>query len=151
MSLVWLGYRIDQLGTLRSNSVGVERYPDAEPNATKPSAPQYPGLLPRQQGMLDRYAGDASSFMAELARVLGPQGQAVLVVGDSTLSGTFVHNSKIIQRAAEFRGFVLTDKQTRPLPTSSRYLPPPASTDGALSKRMRHEVVMRFQRETAKV
>lgn len=146
MSLVWLGYQIGQLSTLRSNSVGAERYPDRQANSEIGIAPRYVGLSPRQQGMLDRYASDASVFMGQLTRVLGPRGEAVLVMGDSTLSGTFIQNSIIIQKAAENSGFVLAKKRTRPLPTSSRYLPPPTSTDSALSKRMRHEVIMHFRR-----
>ena len=144
MSLVWLGFQIPQLSKLRSNSVGAERYPEkvAEPFG----APRIDGLSERQQGMLDRYAGDADVLMKGLAEALNPEGEAVLVVGDSTLSGVLVHNSDIIQEAAERNGFFLADRKKRPLPTSSRYLPPPAATSGALSKRMRHEVVMRFHR-----
>jgi DNA modification methylase len=144
MSLVWLGHQIGQLSQLRSNSVGAERYPDDASGSVGIRAPRYQGLSPKQQGMLDRYAIDASAFMEQLARVLSPRGEAVVVVGDSTLSGSYIHNSLIIQKAAERSGLVLSDKQARPLPTSSRYLPPPASASGALSKRMRHEVIMRF-------
>jgi SAM-dependent methyltransferase len=146
MSLVWLGHQIGQLTELRSNSVGAERYPDQAQRSAGVRAPRYRSLSPKQQGMLDRYAIDASAFMGQLAQVLSPRGEAVLVVGDSTLSGTYVRNSLIIQKAAEHHALVLVDKQARPLPTSSRYLPPPASTAGALSKRMRHEVIMRFGR-----
>jgi len=144
MSLVWLGFQIQQLSKLRSNSVGAERYP--EKGAESLSAPRVSGLSERQQGMLDRYAGDTDVLMGQLAEALSPEGEAALVVGDSTLNGVLVHNSEIIQEAAERNGFFLADRKTRPLPTSSRYLPPPASTSGALSKRMRHEVVMRFRR-----
>lgn len=144
MSLVWLGFQIQQLSKLRSNSVGAERYPEKVVESL--SAPRVEGLSGRQQGMLDRYAGDTDVLMAQLAEALNPEGEAVLVVGDSTLNGVLVHNSEIIQEAAERNGFFLADRKTRPLPTSSRYLPPPAATSGALSKRMRHEVVMRFGR-----
>lgn len=151
MSLVWLGHQIGQLSQLRSNSVGAERYPDDALGSVGIRAPRYRKLSPQQQGMLDRYAIDASALMGQLAGVLSPRGEAVVVVGDSTLSGSYVRNSLIIQKAAERSGLVLSDKQARPLPTSSRYLPPPASTSGALSKRMRHEVVMRFARSSTKV
>jgi DNA modification methylase len=149
MSLVWLGYQLGQLTQLRSNSVGAERYPDYASGYVGIRAPQYRRLSPKQQGMLDRYAIDASALMGQLAQVLSPRGEAVVVVGDSTLSGSYVRNSLIIQKAAEHSGLVLSGKHARPLPTSSRYLPPPASTSGALSKRMRHEVVMRFERASA--
>jgi hypothetical protein len=149
MSLVWLGYQIGELTELRSNSVGAERYPDHAQLSTGVRAPRYRSLSSQQQGMLDRYAIDASDFMRQLALTLSPRGQAVLVVGDSTLRGTYVRNSLIVQKAAERHGLVLTDRQARPLPTASRYLPPPASTASALSKRMRHEVIMRFVRASS--
>lgn len=146
MSLVWFGYKLSQLSQLRSNSVGAERYPDATLAALNIRAPRHRGLSARQQGMLDRYASDVNSFMGQITQVLSRRGEAVLVVGDSTLSGTYVRNSLIVRKAAERNGLVLIGKQTRSLPTASRYLPPPASTDGSLSKRMRHEVIMRFAR-----
>lgn len=144
MSLVWLGYQINELTTVRSNSVGAERYPDHAPFAHSIRAPRYPCLSSQQRGMLDRYAYDISGLMSQLNRVLSARGEAVIVVGDSMLNGTRVRNSIIIRRAAEKNGLILVDEQSRPLPTSSRYLPPPASIDGPLSKRMRHEVILRF-------
>jgi hypothetical protein len=146
MSLVWLGYQLGQLKQLRSNSVGAERYPDKESASSGVRAPRHHGLSARQHGMLDRYANDVNGFMCQIAQVLSSRGEAVLVVGDSTLSGTYIRNSLIVRKAAERNGLVLIGEQTRALPTSSRYLPPPASTGGSLSKRMRHEVIMRFTR-----
>jgi DNA modification methylase len=151
MSLVWLGYQLGQLTQLRSNSVGAERYPDKEFASLNVRAPRHRGLSAKQHGMLDRYAGDVNGFMGQIAQVLSPRGEAVLVVGDSTLSGTYVRNSLIVRKAAQRNGLVLIGKKTRTLPTSSRYLPPPASTDGSLSKRMRHEVIMRFGRDSTRV
>jgi len=146
MSLVWLGYQLGQLTQLRSTSVGAERYPDKALASLNIRAPRHRGLSPRQHGMLDRYASDVNGLMGQIAQVLSRRGEAVLVVGDSTLSGTYVLNSLIVREAAERNGLVLIGKQARSLPTSSRYLPPPASADGSLSKRMRHEVIMRFAR-----
>jgi hypothetical protein len=145
MSLVWLGYPTRELTRLRSESVGAERFPDAG-SSTATHAARYRGLTARQQGMLDRYAADIDTLAGQLAQVLSPRGEAVLVVGDSTLSGTYVQNSRIVRAAAERHGLLLTDRQRRVLPTSSRYLPPPGSSAGPLSKRMREEVVMRFSR-----
>lgn len=144
LSLVWLGYGVKELRHLRSNSVGAERAPDASLLPSAVIAPSYEGLSSQQQGMLNRYAIDSDALMGQIAGVLSARGEAVVVAGDSTLSGTFVHNSVIIQRAAERHGLVLLGKRSRSLPTSSRYLPPPSATEGALAKRMRCEIVMRF-------
>jgi SAM-dependent methyltransferase len=148
MSLVWLGYRLDQLRRLRSTSVGAERYPDGAGPPPRAQGQVQSGLSRRQQGMLVRYAQDVHLLMGQLSRVLSDRGEAVLVVGDSMLSGTYISNSAIVQDAAESHGLTLTDQRARPLPTSSRYLPPPALSEGALSQRMRQEVIMRFTRTT---
>jgi SAM-dependent methyltransferase len=148
LSLVWLGYQLGQLCRLRSNSVGAERYPDETASISKSLASRQKGLSPRQHGMLDRYAADMTSLMGQVAQVLSRRGEAVVVVGDSLINGTCVRNSTIIQRTAATQGLTLIDRRARPLPTSSRYLPPPFGTDGPLSKRMRREVIMRFKRTT---
>jgi hypothetical protein len=144
LSLVWLGYGVQELRCLRANSVGAERAPDTSVLPSAVIAPNYKGLSSQQQGMLNRYAIDADALMGQITRVLSARGEAVVVAGDSTLSGTFVQNSAIIQGAAERHGLVLLGRRSRPLPTSSRYLPPPSATEGALAKRMRCEIVMRF-------
>lgn len=143
MSLVWLGYRVDELTHVRSTSVGAERAPDLSSDSAI-AAPRHQRLSGQQRGMLHRYLIDTNELMREIGAVLSPRGEAVVVAGDSTLSGTYIRNSRIIQAAAERHGLALIDRRSRPLPSSSRYLPPPTSTPGALSKRMRREVVMRF-------
>jgi hypothetical protein len=143
MSLVWLGYRVDELTHVRSTSVGAERAPDPSIESAI-AVPRHQRLSGQQRGMLHRYLIDTDELMREIGAVLSSRGEAVVVAGDSTLSGTYIRNSRIIQAAAERHGLALIDRRSRPLPSSSRYLPPPTSTPGALSKRMRREVVMRF-------
>jgi hypothetical protein len=150
MSLVWLGHRVDDLTHVRSSSVGAERAPEPSSEGAI-AAPRHKRLSGQQRGMLHRYLIDTDGLMREIATVLSPRGEAVVVAGDSTLSGTYIRNSRIIQAAAERHGLGLIDRTSRPLPSSSRYLPPPASTEGALSKRMRREVVMRFSRSESEV
>jgi hypothetical protein len=149
MSLVWLGYQIGQLRQLRSDSVGAERCPDEVKNAARLLVRRHPALSPRQQGMLDRYALDMRLLMGQLAQVLTHRGEIVMVVGDSLISGTYIGNGTIIKKAAEMQGLTMTERRSRPLPMTSRYLPPPMSTEGALSMRMRREVIMRFKRTPA--
>jgi SAM-dependent methyltransferase len=146
MSLVWLGYNIGDLKLLRSISVGAERAPDPATLKSPLEPSRNPHLTGQQRGMLHRYTIDTDQLMSELAAVLRPNGEAVIVAGDSTLSGVYVRNSRIIHDAAVRHGLVLVDRRSRPLPSGSRYLPPPSAAEGALSKRMRREVVMRFVR-----
>jgi hypothetical protein len=148
LSLVWLGYRLSDLRQIRSNSVGAERGPDGrryDPSlAGIRDAITSAGLPPRYGGMIARYSEDIYRFMSETARVLGPGGRAVLVIGDSCLRGTFVRNSWGIAQAAAMVGMRLLLKTERDLPTSSRYLPMPSSPHSALGKRLRTESVLTF-------
>jgi hypothetical protein len=88
--------------------------------------------------------------VAEVSRVLRPGGRAVYVVGDSTVSGTFVRNSAIIAAVAEDHGLTLASQQSRSLPWDHRYLPPPqrAHPGVGMNGRMRREVVMVFDKGT---
>jgi len=79
------------------------------------------------------------------------KGEAVIVVGDSIVQGAFVKNSLIVEKAAKMAGLKVIERRSRRLPASSRYLPPPASDDGPLSKRMRSEVVLHFKRDLARI
>jgi len=84
--------------------------------------------------------------IGEVARVLVPGGKAVYVVGNSTVRGTFVCNSALVEASALAHGLRLVRKSVRLLPASRRYLPPPCrSNAGTLGCRMRQEVVLTFE------
>jgi DNA modification methylase len=148
MALVWLGYKLSELRSIRSGSIGAERGPD---ECNKPVAKQIVAAMgrirtmsPRHQAMIDRYAQDVWSMMNEIARVLRPGGRAVLVVGNSCLKGTFVRNSEAIICAGKKVGLRVKKQVERELPERSRYLP---LSDGALSMRMRTETVLTFTKQ----
>lgn len=151
LSLVWFGHQTSDLRTIRSNSIGAERKPDRAREIGQMLAPRHSKLSAREQGMLERYAGDMHSFMTQVTRTLTPEGEAVVVVGDSTLHGTFIENSAIVESAAQRTGLEVIERRDRLLPASSRYLPPPAGDSGPMSKRMRSEVVFHFRRADARV
>jgi hypothetical protein len=142
LSLVWLGYQLSALRSVRSSAVGAERAPDSLDTASV--APRYKALTPRQQSMLNRYAQDMCVFMGEIARKLRPKGEAIIIVGDCTIRGAYVRNSVVVARAAERAGLKLVDRKSRRLPADSRYLPPPSGGTGPLSKRMKSEIVLRL-------
>ncbi len=54
------------------------------------------GLSGRVRGMLVRYIQDMDTVLSEIARVLKPSGEAIFVIGDSTLAGVFVRNSRAL-------------------------------------------------------
>lgn len=149
MSLVWLGHRIENLRTVRSNSIGAERAPDFPLTSPKYEPIQsamcaVSDLEKKYRPMVARYSEDLYKMVKELARVTKPGGLATFVVGNSCLKGTFVHNSAGVAAAAHMVGFRELRTYERDLPSQSRYLP--LTENGALGKRMRTETIITFER-----
>ena len=144
LSLVWMGYNIPELRSKRSGAVGAERIERNDIPAIcervwkeQPTLSELPANF---QGIVKRYVKDASAVIAEYARVIKRGGQMGLVIGDSTLRGTFVSNSGIFDTVAKEHGFSLMHRETRNILQTKRYLPT-ASASNTLEKRMRQEIV----------
>lgn len=150
-SLVWMGYTLNTLRDLRATSIGSE----AASTQTQEDArveeilcelalrPTPPAVIVNR---LRRYIHDIDTVIQQIAHVLCRGGRAILVVGDSTMRGTFVRNSGIVELAAQYAGLKADTHRVRELPPNRRYLPPPVSRAGnkSLNGRMRQEVVMSF-------
>lgn len=148
LSLVWMGHTIPALRDIRAGAVGTERAGEqtsSGENAALENAVRSLRALPqRQLAIVRKYAQDATFFIAEMKRVLVPNGLMVLVLGDSNLRGVSVYNSRIFKYVAAKQGFVLEEERKRPLQNDRRYLPTAASS-GALAKRMKHEVLQAYR------
>lgn len=147
MSLIWLGHRYGDLTTTRSNSIGTERRPDCPFDqeafqAIKDAMGALSSLPPRYHGMIERYVMDLHAIVVEICRVMKDKATATFVMGNSCLKGVYIQNSEALAQAGAMAGLNLTAKIERDLPAGSRYLPTP--TSGALSKRMRKEVILTF-------
>jgi hypothetical protein len=142
LALVWLGYSYRETALIRSNSVGCERgLSDLDIDVSRYVAPVDGASLPdRQMRWIARYAADASALVQELARVMRPGGQLVLVVGNSFLRGCRVDNAGIFSDLMVGRGMHVMAVE-REIPARRRYLPTPQSGN-ALANRMRTEVVL---------
>lgn len=151
-SLVWMGYSISNLRCTRSTMVGTEVGLDFRSDQLVQDVLTRLKLRPIPKAsflnQLSRYIHDMNSIISETSRVLTENGTAVFVVGENTVRGTFIRNSKIIELLANVSGMRCVDKVSRDLPSSNRYLPPPAKcTNGnAFNKRMRREVVLTLQK-----
>lgn len=151
MSLIWLGHRYADLSRTRSNSIGAERAPDTsihdeELISARAAMGAVAELPHRQQRMIDRYLGDLKQMLFQIHRVLRPGSRATFVMGDSCLKGIFLSNSEALTYTAEIVGLCKVDRWSRDLPAQHRYLPTPSG--GALSKRMRTENIITFQKPT---
>jgi SAM-dependent methyltransferase len=151
-SLVWMGYRVGDIRKLRSTSVGAELSAHPDQQAFVARAVSEMGsvqlLEPRIKGMLARYVVDMNKVVAEISRVLKKGGEAVLVVGDSTIRDIFVQNSRCLVFLGERNGLRLQSTRRRSLPDNRRYLPPPGHkvSGKQLRARMRKEVVLVFSK-----
>ena len=155
-SLVWVGYSVGEIRTIRGESVGAEtKSIEAQECDWVATAIRRlrlePELSERDEGLLARYAWDMEKSLREAHRVLKVGGRAVYVVGNSTSRGTFIRNSSIVTAAAREAGFELYAQHVRTLPANRRYLPPPKAKSSAdtLDARMRQEVVLVFDKAAA--
>jgi DNA modification methylase len=149
LTLVWLGYRLFQLRKIRSNSIGAERGPSDRSTSRdlekiQGSMGNIKKLPQRHKNMIARYAQDIQGMMKEIARVLRPDGRAILVVGNSCLQNVFISNSNAIAKAGSQTGLRLFAKTERELPDTKRYLPLPSRRSNPLAKRMRTETILTF-------
>lgn len=149
MSLIWLGHKYADLSRTRSNSIGAERAPDMEIAerelvSARTAMGAVAELPRRQQGMIDRYIVDLKQMLFQIHRVLRHGSKATFVMGDSCLKGIFLSNSEALVHIAKSVGLRKFDQWSRDLPAQHRYLPTPAG--GALSKRMRTENIITFQK-----
>lgn len=150
-SLVWMGYSLPALRALRSGSVGSEAVSGSEETELSRTILDRvrlrPALTGRERRILLKYIDDMAASVRETARVLAPGGQAVYVIGENTLRGTYIRNSSILTILAQTYGLVLLRRRVRHLPANRRYLPPPARTAApALDGRMRREVILSFRK-----
>lgn len=142
MSLVWLGYKIDELRTIRSSSIGAERAPDhaIEFSEIMTAFGDLSTLPKRHSAMIARYSKDIAMMTSEISRVLKPGGKATFVMGNSCLKGVFINNSHAVEIATQAAGLRIIEKFERDLPTSNRYLP--IGDGSALQNRMRTETII---------
>lgn len=151
LALIWFGHSIPSLREIRRDSIGAERALDipADHLATElmhmvTESVVDASVLPT--GTILRFANDMVSFARQLRRVLKPEGEAVVVVGNSTLKGNYIRNDLITQRSLEAVGFHLSSRHEREIPPQNRYMAVRSnSADLSLAKRMRSEVVLKME------
>lgn len=147
-ALVWFGYSIPSLRQLRGASIGAERAPDSGPSERVNELVSFiqhdvidPGRLPVTT--LQRFAGDLVGFASAIRKVLKKNGQAVLVIGNSTLRGNYIRNDLIAQKSLEDAGFCLQSRTERAIPATKRYMAiNTQTTQSTIHNRMRTEVIL---------
>lgn len=152
-SLVWMGYQIAELRSVRAKSIGSEVSRglsfDVFIEEDCKASVDGPALPGRQWGMLLRYASDLDLVIQNAARVLRPNGIAVFVVANSNLRGASINTAQLVKACAGRASLKMVSEATRAIPDRLRYLPPPKTGDAQLRSRMRREVVLRFTKNSA--
>jgi DNA modification methylase len=149
-SLFWMGCSAVDLRNIRGRSVGSEV---GGYNATLCATQIIKNLnlnahlSRRHTAVLARFVEDMTKALEEVSRVLVPGGRAIYVIGENTIRGVYIRNSKLIVAVARQAGLLLHRRTTRALPPNRRYLPPPGgSREAALDVRMRREVILWFRK-----
>lgn len=151
LSLVWLGHDVGSLRNIRSRAVGAELVLDSEHDY------EFSAFLSRlhndvddkKKRILKRYYVDLCDLTKDAFRVLKANREATYVIGNSNVKGREIRNSDLLILAAKKAGFIVNDIQTREIPENRRYMPMKSSEETALSKRMKHEYVIRFYKPAA--
>lgn len=148
-SLVWMGYTIGEIRRIRSASIGTTVGKRQDDNYARDIISKInlrPALESREEAILVRYVDDMQQAVRETARVLVGGGQAVYVIGENTVRGTFIPNSRIVEELANDTGLQCVNRRSRELPANRRYLPPPSAQTTALDGRMRREIVLTLEK-----
>ena len=147
-SLVWLGWKIEELTNIRAHCLGH----DAKAERDWPDLPtQCEGTI-RRLGSVDkhkaaalrRYFGEMSAVLAEMRRILKPGKAAIVVVGSSHLRGIDVETHKGLAAVATRAGFQLAHIGVRRLDRDKRMMPARWGNGGKtqIEQRMHEEHVI---------
>lgn len=148
MSLVWLGYRLEDLRKIRGSSIGAERALNNKLSDNFLNILFELGLDQlenKNKYMLDRYFSDLLQQTKEAYRVLKKDAVGTYVIGNSTIRGTYVQNSELLKRAGILAGFEILGETVREIPDHRRYMPMMVAGN-SLAKRMRTEHIIDFKK-----
>lgn len=144
-SLIWLGYDLATLRSIRSTAIGSEvslRSGDHNEFGELLAALELEGIKSRTRSMLNRYYADLRTQLSESKRVLKRGKLALFVIGNSSIRGDYIRNSEVLKFAARKTGFVIKDEDIREIPNNKRYLPVAVADSNSLSNRMRTENII---------
>ena len=153
LSLVWMGYNIEQLARLRASNIGSELSQSIgdcpSVDAMADTLGDVSELSFKMKLTLERYLRDMSFVVAEIARVTKTGAISVLVLGNANVGGVFLDIAETIAQLAAAKGLKRVSSTKRQIPNNRRYLPPPDSQEEGqpLAKRLREEVILVLKNE----
>ena len=147
-SLVWFGWKITDLTNIRARYIGHDAVSrtayDDLPDQCETTLARLAERDSRKAATLRRYFGEMADVIAEMRRVLKPDGAAVVVVGTSNLRGIDVETHKGLAAVGESAGLELAGIGERRLDRDRRMMPARwgAKPHSQIEERMHGEYVI---------
>ena len=149
-SLVWFGYKIEELTKRRSEYIGSE----SVANYLFEDLPEFTfhkimdiSMVNFARGRtLKRYFSEMKKTLKEMYRVLKPEKTAIVIVGNSIMKGVDTETHKCLKEIGESIGFIVPYIGIRKLDRNRRMLPASKKIDltSQIQKRMYEEYVIGF-------
>lgn len=149
-SLVWLGYRIDDLGEKRKECIGGESIADFVfeelPGHTCQIVARITNRDEKKGRVLRRYYSEMTRTLREMFRVLKPGKAAIVVVGNSVMRGKDTETQVCLAEIGQKIGFQVLKIGVRNLDRNRRMMPTGSTInlDSQIQKRMHEEYVIGF-------
>lgn len=147
-SLVWLGDKIKDLSSLRSQYIGSEKWGNGYiielPEVISRTLDILERKDPLKARILKKYYYDMELALKEMHRVLRPGRAAVVVVGPSTMRGLKIETHNHLASIATRVGFSIANNVRRPLDRNRRMMPIGNNHNGnsTIEQRMHEEYVL---------
>ena len=147
-SLVWLGWKIEDLTNIRARCLGHDAKTQQAwrdlPAQCEHTVGRLAAVDGRKAAALRRYFGEMSAVLAETHRVLKPGKAAIVVVGSSNLRGIDVETHKGLAALGVDAGFQLAHIGVRRLDRDKRMMPARWAKNGEsrIEQRMHEEHVI---------
>ena len=128
-SLAWLGDAIPRLSGLRGHYIGAERQrrnpPDENesPASVQSVVTELATKDAAKSRVLNRYFGDMTAAIGEMARVVRPSGVVIIVVGPSTMRGILVPTHQCLADIVASAGLDVVAVAPRDLDRNRRMMP----------------------------
>jgi len=126
-SLVWFGYRLNQLAYLRRQYIGHDALNGVElrplPKRVADVVSHIRQADAKKAKVLHRYYSESILFLREMLRVLKPGRAAIVVVGSSTMRGIDTQTGRCLIKIGESLGFASVGVAVRKLDRDKRMMP----------------------------
>jgi DNA modification methylase len=152
-SLIWFGYKINDLGTKRRDYIGNE----AITNFSFEDLPEYSQLIVNRINIKDskkslallRYYSEMTRVLREMFRILKPRKSAIVVVGNSIIRGVDAEIPYCLSEIGKSIGFKVPAIGVRQLDRNKRMMPAGTRIDlsSTIQQRMHEEHVIGFYKE----